>query len=155
VPDRERYRPFTDRWTPAFLIELKTNVNGIYEALEAAGDERVLAATGAAAPAPLLERWLARHEAEWRTSHDKGFAEQGPLLGALDGVDLPLDARALDVAARFLQFSFDPEDAALPPRSPWAKLAGLYGRMHERGHANDYEAVLDVLVQIGRELEPS
>jgi spermidine synthase len=155
VPDRERYRPFTDRWTPAFLIELKTNVNGIYEALEAAGSERVLAATGAAAPAPLLQRWLARHAAEWRASHDKGFAEQGPLLGALDGVESPLEVGALDIAARFLQFSFDPQDSALPPRSEWAKLASLYGRMHERGHANDYEAVLDVLAQIRRELEPS
>lgn len=155
VPERERYRPFTDRWTPALLIELKTNVKGIYEALGAAGEERVLAATAAAAPTALLERWLARHQAEWRESHDKGFAEQQALLTLLDEVDIPLGPGALDTAARYLQFSFDPADSSLTPRSAWAKLASLYGRMHERGHANDYEAVLELVEQIRVALQPS
>ena len=153
--DRERYRPFTDRWTPAFLIELKTNVNGIYEAIEAAGAERVLGASDANVPAPLLQRWLARHEAEWRTSHDKGFAELGPLVQALDAIDTPIGANALDVAARYLQFSFDPADSTLEPRGDWAVLANLYGRMHERGHANDYEALLGVLAKIRSKLDRS
>ncbi|HTV21699.1 MAG TPA: fused MFS/spermidine synthase [Polyangiaceae bacterium] len=153
--DRERYRPFTDSWTPAFLIELKTNVNGIYEAVEAQGEPRVLAASDAAVPAPLLQRWLARHEAEWRESHDKGFSQLDPLLTALDGVDVPIGPATLDLAARYLQFSFDPADATVQPHGDWAKLASLYGRLHDRGHANDYETVIAVLAEIRRELDRS
>ncbi|MET0414053.1 MAG: fused MFS/spermidine synthase, partial [Polyangiaceae bacterium] len=48
VPERGGYRAFSDRWTPSFLIELKSNAASIYEELErspraAAGPDSLVA----------------------------------------------------------------------------------------------------------------
>jgi predicted membrane-bound spermidine synthase len=145
-PDRDGYRAFTDRWTPAFLIELKTNPNAIYAELERLGTPRVLGQSVlGVAPAPVLERVLARHYAEWRDSNDKGLVQMGPLIALLNEVKAPLGATALDAGARYLQFADEPEEGSVVAESEWAELAELYGRMHTLGHANDYEGLLGVL----------
>jgi spermidine synthase len=149
--DRVGYRPFTDAWTPDFLIELKGNESAIYEALESDGLGAVLDASAPAAPgAPraVLERVLAQHFAEWRDSREKGIVHVGALATRLDEVSAPLGPEALDTAARYLQFAYEPELGDLAPRSAWAELATLYGRMHALGHDNQHEALLAVLETI-------
>jgi len=155
--ERAGYRPFTDAWTPDFLIELKGNESAIYEALESDGLGAVIDASPPAAPgAPraVLERVLAQHFAEWRDSHDKGVLHVGALATRLGEVSAPLGPEALDTAARYLQFAYEPDLEGLAPESPWAELATLYGRMHALGHQNRHEALLDVLDAIHARLSP-
>jgi MFS family permease len=142
------YKPFTDAWTPDFLIELKGNEGAIYAALERDGTAAVLDASAPAterAPRAVLERLLSQHFAEWRGSHDKGFVSVGALADLLGDVTEPLGPGALDVAARYLQFAHEPDLSELSPRGSWAELAALYGRMHALGHQNQHQALLEVL----------
>lgn len=154
--DRVGYRPFTDAWTPDFLIELKGNESAIYEALESDGLGATLDASPPApgAPRAVLERVLAQHFAEWRDSHDKGFVHVGALATRLGEVSAPLGPEALDTAARYFQFAYEPALDDLSAQSPWAELATLYGRMHALGHDNQYQALLTVLDTIHARLSP-
>lgn len=145
---RASYRPFTDAWTPDFLIELKSNERAIYEALERDGLGAVLDASpppATGAPRAVLESVLAQHFAEWHDTHDKGIVQVGALAARLGEVTAPLGPGALDTAARYFQFSYEPELDDVSPGSPWAELAALYGRMHALGHRNQYEELLTVL----------
>ncbi|WP_437569860.1 fused MFS/spermidine synthase [Sorangium sp. So ce542] len=152
-PGSGRYRPFTDAWTPDFLIELKGNERVIYSAVEEAGAQAALPPSALSrAPRPVLERLLARHLAEWRETGDKGFVHIGPLTALLSEVPDPLGPGALDAAARYLQFAHEPDLADLAPRSPWAELAALYARMHALGHANRYEPLLEALEAVHERL---
>jgi hypothetical protein len=149
--ERPGYRPFTDSWTPDFLIERKGNESAIYAALENDGIGAVLDASAPAsdrAPRAVLERLLRRHFAEWRESHDKGFVHVGALAALLGEVPEPLGPGALDTAARYLQFAHEPDLGDESHQSPWAELATLYGRMHSLGHQNEHEALLEVLDRV-------
>jgi hypothetical protein len=97
---------------------------------------------------------LGRHFAEWRDTHDKGFSHVGALATLLGEVAEPLGPGALDAAARYLQFTHEPDLGELSPRGPWAELATLYGRMHTLGHQNQHEALLEVLETLHARLPP-
>lgn len=145
------YRAFTDAWTPDVLIELKSNESSIYEALESAGLEAVLEVSPPVtpgAPRAVLERVLARHFAEWQTSRALGLVHVGALAKLLAEVNAPLGPEALDTAARYLQFAYEPELDDVPAQGPWAELATLYGRMYALGHDNQHEGLLTVLDSI-------
>jgi MFS family permease len=151
-PGSGRYQPFTDSWTPDFLIQLKGNERALYAAVEEAGREAALATASQRAPRAVLERLLTRHFAEWRESGDKGFVHVGKLADLLGEVTEPLGPGALDAASRYLLYTYEPELSQAAPRSPWAELAALYGRMHALGHANQHEPLLDVLETIHQRL---
>ncbi|WP_185822857.1 fused MFS/spermidine synthase [Xanthomonas sp. GW] len=140
VPDRTRYRVFTDRWTPSFLIELKSNAKSIYDELEQAppsGNPDTL----------ISERVLARHHAE-RGSGEGSLTDPAALITSLNDVVTPLDKTALDTAVRHFRFSRDAESSDAEPTSDWARLAALFARFQQQAYANDYESVLGTLGEL-------
>jgi predicted membrane-bound spermidine synthase len=141
----DRYRPFTDAWTPTFRIELKSNASDVFAALE----------TEHGAPASLggeavIEPVLRQHFEEWRDSGDAGLANASALVQRLNAIAAPLGPHALQAASRYLRFSRDFAPNTADPQTPWAKLADLYSRLARHGYVNDYEALLPVLEDLAR-----
>ena len=137
-PERERYRPFTDRWVPAPLIELKSNEQRIYAAL--GRSDAVHASTDPAA-AQLLQQIL---DEGHRLGYFTAFRDPADLVARLDGWAGAKQPVTRSWAARYLRFSpeMPPEDTA-EGHSPLAMLASRYARLYRLALANDYETLLE------------
>lgn len=144
--DRERYRPFTDRWTPDFLIEHKSNERAIYSAL-------------AEAPHPpsegVADIVLRLRLAEQQRSGDPSLLDLDELVGSLNGIAATAQPSDLDTAARYLRYSDDARPVAVPATTHWAKLATFYAELQRLGFANDYEALLPVLQELAAYMPPA
>jgi len=134
---RERYRPFTDRWVPAPLIELKSNEQRIYAAL---GRTAAVDSVADPAAAQLLRQILDEGE---RLGYFTALRDPAALVARLDGWAGSQQPVTRSWAARFLRFSPEmPPDDAAGGRSPLAALASRYALLYRLALANDYEALL-------------
>jgi hypothetical protein len=151
VPEQhDQYRPYTDQWTPTFLIELKSNAPELFSALLTSG--RVTRVAPGSAADRVSDLVLRQSLSE--RSGEAALLTLGPLLRSLDSLPDALGPDAVDTAARYFRFS--PElgsETHEPARSPWARLAESYAELQLRGRANDYEAVLPLLVELTARLE--
>ncbi|HTU58803.1 MAG TPA: hypothetical protein VMF89_10225, partial [Polyangiales bacterium] len=140
VPDRStRYRPYTDKWAPGFLIELKSNAPALYSALR---DQRSRATPPArGVPEIVLDHYLKGPSLPGEPELENTDA----LLAALNGVKGELDQSALITAATYFRYSSEAPAPTVEARTPWAKLASSYADMFRLGLHNDYEKVLPVL----------
>lgn len=144
--DRERYRPFTDRWTPDFLIEHKSNERAIYSAL---------ADAPSAGPGGVAETVLRLRLAEQARSGDPSLLDLDALVGSLNGISALAVPSDVDTAARYLRYSDDARPVGVPATTHWARLATFYAELHRLGFANDYEALLPVLQELAAYLPPA
>jgi spermidine synthase len=140
VPDRSSYRPYTDEWTPGFMIELKTNEMSIFSALESAREgappsteprERV-------AEAVLGQRIAELHGPdEWPS-----LSDVSALTRALNEIPGGEDAGDFEQAARYFRYIGEVKPNTEPARSRWARLAVLYSDMYRAAMAYEYEEVI-------------
>lgn len=146
--DRERYRPYTDRWTPGVLIERKSNEPAVYAALAGVAGTSPAGPGGSDVGAIVLERRLS----EWRRSGDTALRDTRGLLGALAAVHGAPQAADWDVAARHFRFAPDVAAVEIPAQGHWARLAAFHSEIGRLGNANDYEALLPVLEELRNHL---
>jgi spermidine synthase len=148
-PHAASYRPFSDRWLPTLLVELRTNAAAIYAALERGPFSLTSSAPASQAP-EVAEHALRARWAELSRSNQTSLRDVGGLIARLNGLDRPLGASAVDVAAAYFRFPYYREIIAseIEPVSAWANLASLYAEMYTLGYRNEYEALLRVLETI-------
>ncbi|MEY4544335.1 MAG: hypothetical protein RL685_530 [Pseudomonadota bacterium] len=155
--DRKRYRPFTDRWTPDFLIEHKSNERAIYSAL--ATDPAQLAASPSAAPSQpssvVAALALREHLAQQGRSGDPSLVGVDDLISSLNALTASAQPSDLDIAARYFRFSDDVQAVGVPATTHWAKLAAFYADLQRLGYANEYEALLPLLQSLVAYLPPA
>ncbi|MET0343938.1 MAG: fused MFS/spermidine synthase [Polyangiales bacterium] len=136
--DRRAYRPYTDAWSPALHVELKSNTGNLYEAL----DQTDGPARDAVAAVVLGEELRGFEGGE-----DVGLRSLDALLGRLDSA-AALPKPGIDLAAKYFRFSAESEPPKTAPTSDWGKLATLYAEVTRRGGHNDYEGIYPVLEQL-------
>lgn len=140
VPDRGGYRPYTDEWTPGFMIELKTNEMSIFPALERARRSATPPADPRerVAEAVLSQRISElRGPDEWPSLSDVGALVR--VLNDIPGGESPAD---LEVAARYFRYIGEVKPNTEPVRSRWAQLAVLYSDMYRAAMTYEYEEVI-------------
>jgi predicted membrane-bound spermidine synthase len=139
--DRGRYRPFTDVWTPGFMIELKTNEISIFEALENA--RRRAPSTSTASRDRVAEAVLRQRLSEWRGPDEWPIlSDVSQLVSSLNDIPGGREPADLEQAARYFRFSAELKPSTEPARSSWAKLATLYADVYRAGTTYDYEALM-------------
>jgi spermidine synthase len=154
VPSAGReYRPFTDRWSPSLMVELRTNAVAVYDALEQAGSTPAEKGGAAAVlDAVLRARW-----AERKRSGQPSLRDEGALLRLLNEVEGQVSAEAVDIGAAYFRYPYYREmlKSDTVASSPWARWASLYARMYALGYRNEYEALLPVLEEAAEFLAPA
>jgi spermidine synthase len=143
--DRERYRVFTDHWTPGVLIERKSNEQAIYSALAEAHEGNP---DGSASSADVSAIVLEQRLAAWRRSGDGSLLDMPALLRALANLGGTPQAADWEVAARHFRFTPEVGTVQIPEQGHWAKLAAFHSELQRLGSTNDYEALLPVVEQL-------
>jgi hypothetical protein len=144
---RNGYRSFTDTWTPGFLIELKTNEQQIYTALQKYIDTVELferengSETHRLVPKLVLEQIFEdSQQFGYLISWIRGHAK---LIERLENIKAPFKESDIEWAARFFRFAHSAEDSKdMTVNSQWAKVAALYTKMYRNALDNDYESLL-------------
>jgi hypothetical protein len=142
--DRERYRVFTDHWTPGVLIERKSNEQAIYSALAEAQETT----NGRAPPADVGATVLEHRLAAWQRSGDGSLLDMPALLGALSRIGGTPQADDWEIAARHFRFTPEVGPVQIPEQGHWARLAAFHSELQRLGSTNDYEALLPVVEQL-------
>jgi predicted membrane-bound spermidine synthase len=144
---RNGYRTFTDTWTPGFLIELKTNEQQIYAALQKYVDtievfERENGSETHRLVSKLVLEQIFEDSQEfgylisWVRGHRK-------LIERLENIKAPFRESDIEWAARFFRFAHSAEDSKdMTVNSQWAKVAAIYMKMYRNALDNDYESLL-------------
>ncbi len=140
----KQYRPFTDYWMPALLLELKSNTGAIYGALQSTG---AVLATGNGTT-PVAQVVLHQLLAERKRGDGPLLRDPSALISALNEVETALPPSAIDEAAKYFRYPPNVSKSVVTASSQWAILADLYGEMLRLGYSNDYEALLPVLDEL-------
>jgi hypothetical protein len=140
-----RYAPFTDAWSPAPLIELKSNERALYTALRdgVAGE---IPAANSARGSRIRALALEQRFVDLDRGGEGELRDLGPFYAALNALDDDPGPPDIELAAEVFRPGWEPLPTDVAPVSAWAKLAATYARIYELGRKDDREALLPELL---------
>jgi spermidine synthase len=143
----ERYAPFTDRWSPAPLIERKSNERALYAALAA---QPPSLQPELSAAARVARRVLTERLRELERGNEPELRTLDGLYAALNQIDDP--SADIDLASLYFRYGWELTAPTVVPASRWAQLAAAYARLYELGHDDDRESLLPELEKLTADL---
>lgn len=150
VPDwGDRYRPLTDDWMPARMLERKSNDDAIYSAIRQATATRETLQSVASNE---IERAVLAEQLQARSAGRRPMRRRDELYTSLNQVDdarVPID---VNVAARLFRYPGTQDPTEVVPTSAWARLAAAYAEVYALGWNNDHERLIGVLLALTNSL---